>query len=513
MNRQKSKRNIMLIGILCVLIIVVTAAIAMYITSENGSKAYQKKLDLARQYISVEDYQGAIQAYAEAIYIDQNRTEAYIGLADTYILLNDYDSANYILQRGLTATRSAAIQDKLTTLAASPMAAAQNTAQPDQGEPDAKDKQAGQAAPVLNTAFLDKLATGRLTDFSHSYGSYQSLAPTASETYLEGTYKKLRFPDIGMECYYEGDTVDTESRPVEIHFKNLVYVFTGIQEGISFEELSGMGLQRLEVVHPKGKAMLSFIKDNYQVLVACDEEGNIEDVNAECYMILPEHEKKEENGTYTLSGVISDATTGDGIEGVHISLYMDNDKVAETSSNARGEYSFEDLQKGEFEISMEAEGYADLSADGFIYDYEVENVQNYMMSPEMADDQIRIILSWGAEPRDLDSHLIADNGEWCYFMNREISTANLDVDDMDGHGPETITITDIKGNYHYMVHDYTMSGQMSISGATVTIYKGNNLVETINVPAGIDNLWDVCWIRDGEIEIVNANAPSDGFNP
>jgi hypothetical protein len=93
---------------------------------------------------------------------------------------------------------------------------------------------------------------------------------------------------------------------------------------------------------------------------------------------------------------------------------------------------------------------------------------------EVARD-VRIILNWGSredQVRDADSHLAcacADGGRHVYFRNRvhEISghKAELDVDDTDWGGPETITLTNpASGSYLYWVHDY--SGPPALLGAS-----------------------------------------------
>ena len=79
---------------------------------------------------------------------------------------------------------------------------------------------------------------------------------------------------------------------------------------------------------------------------------------------------------------------------------------------------------------------------------------------------VRIILNWGSredQVRDADSHLAcacADGGRHVYFRNRvhEIAghAVELDVDDTDWGGPETITLTQpVTGSYTYWVHDYS----------------------------------------------------------
>ena len=79
----------------------------------------------------------------------------------------------------------------------------------------------------------------------------------------------------------------------------------------------------------------------------------------------------------------------------------------------------------------------------------------YAISPVMRNlDGMRIVLNWGASPSDLDSHLVYP-GNHVYFSQKEGTDANLDVDDTDSYGPETITIERKHSGerYVYAVHN------------------------------------------------------------
>lgn len=137
---------------------------------------------------------------------------------------------------------------------------------------------------------------------------------------------------------------------------------------------------------------------------------------------------------------------------------------------------------------------------------------SYALSPVMKGlDSIRVVLSWGRTPFDLDSHMVYP-GNHLYFSRKNGSNGNLDVDDTDSYGPETITITKRESgqNYVYAVHDFSDQGEpdttnLSSSQAKVFVYVGESLVRTYYVPAGKNgNLWTVFKINgSGEIEDIN----------
>ncbi len=109
-----------------------------------------------------------------------------------------------------------------------------------------------------------------------------------------------------------------------------------------------------------------------------------------------------------------------------------------------------------------------------------------------------MVLTWGKAPRDLDSHMIFP-GNNIFFNNKKGTDAELDVDDTDSFGPETITLQKkhYGESYVYAVHDYSNSGsptssELSNSEAKVFVYMGQSLVRTYYVPQNrTGNLWTV----------------------
>lgn len=137
----------------------------------------------------------------------------------------------------------------------------------------------------------------------------------------------------------------------------------------------------------------------------------------------------------------------------------------------------------------------------------------YAISPVMTNlDGMRIVLNWGATPRDLDSHLLFLN-DHVYFMQKNGTDALLDVDQTNSYGPETITINRKHDGvrYVYAVHNYSNrydpnSDQLSKSGAKVFVYVGQTLIRTYYVPVNtVGNLWTVFAVTEsGEFQDINA---------
>lgn len=136
----------------------------------------------------------------------------------------------------------------------------------------------------------------------------------------------------------------------------------------------------------------------------------------------------------------------------------------------------------------------------------------YALSPNMTNlDGLRVVLNWGAKPKDLDSHMAYPENH-IFWNNRKGEAAYLDVDDTTSFGPETITIDSKKSgqSYVYAVHDYSdrnlpSSPSLSQSGAKVMVYVGQSLVRSYYVPQNVTgNLWTVFRVTgEGEFQDIN----------
>ena len=87
--------------------------------------------------------------------------------------------------------------------------------------------------------------------------------------------------------------------------------------------------------------------------------------------------------------------------------------------------------------------------------------------------------------------------------------AKLDTDDIDGYGPETITISQaFAGTYAYYIKNFNgASDGLKNSSAVAQVYSGESCTATIiEVPTDTEGLyWHVCNIdgASGDITVVN----------
>ncbi|WP_420589592.1 tetratricopeptide repeat protein [Bacterioplanoides sp.] len=183
-----------------------------------------------------------------------------------------------------------------------------------------------------------------------------------------------------------------------------------------------------------------------------------------------------------LSAVVKDQT----IEDAKVTWQRNGDssKRAVTSSAGKAKVPADLIDDAETTMIINKPGYSTLVVKCPCDDF------TYALSPVMQNlDGLRAVLTWGATPRDLDSHLSYPNNH-VYYVDKTGTNANLDVDDTDSFGPETITIEQKHDGerYVYAVHDYTNGSRnrkdskaMGFSNARVEVYVGQTLIRTYRV--------------------------------
>lgn len=231
------------------------------------------------------------------------------------------------------------------------------------------------------------------------------------------------------------------------------------------------------------------------------------------------------SGVGSISGQITDALTGNALSAALLSFRSginatNGSVLAETSTDLTGSYTLLDtLQTGHYTCEINLSGYVINYFTVLVLGGQLTGNQNASISPTLPPGETRIVLSWGASPWDLDSHItgpISDNSSQrfhVYFANPGRAASQpftlLDVDDTSSFGPETITIkSQFQGLYRYSVHDFTNRGLLTstglaTSGAKVTVYRGTDSPRVFNVPSGIGTLWTVFELDGAIINPVN----------
>lgn len=226
------------------------------------------------------------------------------------------------------------------------------------------------------------------------------------------------------------------------------------------------------------------------------------------------------------SGVITNAITGLPLE--NVALYVRNgwnntnvgDLIDIGFTDSNGAWRF-DLPVGNYTLYATMDGFIGTVINIFVTE-NGSTEQNGSISPVVTSGDYRVVLTWGENPRDLDSHLQqrysnGGLGYHVYFSDKTPSSyCNLDVDDTTSYGPETVTLTSQDGDtYYYYVHRYSDSGDLGTSSALVRIYRGDMMLGNFNVPTDQANnrYWNVFAIKNGQLIVRNTitNSPETTY--
>jgi hypothetical protein len=231
------------------------------------------------------------------------------------------------------------------------------------------------------------------------------------------------------------------------------------------------------------------------------------------------------SGAGNVSGRILNALNGIGVSGLTVNLreginVTSGTIVATTLTGDDGFYNFTNLNAGNYSAEVSGTGYNITYFTVICIGGTTTANQDATITPILSSGETRIILTWGAMPSDLDSHLTGPLPDGTRFHMYYPYAENwgspwpeyvtLDLDDVTSYGPETTTICQqIDGVYRYSVHDYTnrySSSNMALSssGAQVRVYRGSDLVATFNVPSNQGGtLWTVFELSEDTITPIN----------
>ena len=287
-----------------------------------------------------------------------------------------------------------------------------------------------------------------------------------------------------------------------------------------------------ELILQAGTYHVAISADGYKPFAYADVVVTEEEVK---YLDIAMLVEESDNST-ELSGYAINALTGDNISDVTVKLrpgwdrktgalakIYGTDTDAVTTTNSYGCYSLE-MEEGTYTAEFSKEGFVTGYANVVCFEGNSTS-QDGSMTPILNENEYRIVLTWGEDPWDLDSHLSGPRNEdgdrfHVYFSNRSatastedgnVTVAKLDHDDTSSYGPETITLIKLSNDsvYHYAVHDFTNrysseSKALSMSGAKIVVYHGNSVIATFNVPINkVGTVWNVFDIQGNQLIPVN----------
>lgn len=498
-----------------IVVAIVCIFVGIFILNKKSKQTrYEEKIKMADKYFVELDYDSAIVAYNEALEINDEDEEVYIQLAIIYEATGDINGADQILAKGYQRTRSSRIRElRENLLKYGSIYEEMNHAASDSNS----DKN---GVITLNEDVLNNIINFGYQDFEQCYGSGVISRENGNDVisiYYDSADLKLIYVNGATDIFDRNTRIPYgNTKPTYIQIGQMSTLFTGFTDVISYDKICELFNSDIAIKNSQNRNYLDIFYNGCELQLECDVDGNINVASTWNNIVPPDAGKDSLDNTFdgTASGKIINASTGYGIPDVKLTFREGIDNqfgqvVAETKTDSQGEYSI-NLKEGKYTVCAEATGFTTEYFEINIVKGMTMSAQNFTMSNQLASGQTRIVLEWGATPSDLDSHLVTNNGEVSY-QNMSISNvASLDVDDMTGYGPETITINDVSnGTYHFYVEDFTNSGNSSSSalgnsGATVKVYMSNESEPRVfHVPANAGYIWDVFTIENGQIKEIN----------
>merc|ERR1712038_1209536 len=201
--------------------------------------------------------------------------------------------------------------------------------------------------------------------------------------------------------------------------------------------------------------------------LACPEEST-ETENQHC----------ETNPCCSTSVIVTDATSGDAIEGAQVTFTIGDEAAQTLDSGSDGTVALGSLEmQTGVAVKIQKQFYDD-NNDAIVVGDSCGSPIDMPMNPQSIDG--RIVLTWSSDaPKDLDVYMPSNQQCDLKYNNKACGQNTLDKDNTKGGstgGPETIAIKEYAddGKYMVYVHQYSRSGSMCTARAKVTIYPGNS---------------------------------------
>ncbi|MBE6949024.1 MAG: hypothetical protein E7456_04180 [Ruminococcaceae bacterium] len=374
---------------------------------------------------------------------------------------------------------------------------------------------------VANDGTKLKVDNGKITlpDATASSGVYI----TATYLHTDGKTYSTTFRVLISGSVLEGkvSAYDTDASTSELEGAT-VKLYSGSNTTTPLSTIKTDESGKFSFNIAKGNYTLVISADGYRTLTSSQTVADDEIKYTEHILLMD----NSQSGLGSAGGTVMNALDGKGLSNVTIKLRNDWNNTSgpyceyETTTSSSGRYTIENMPVGYYTVEASRHGYVTGYTNIIVLSDAERSDFDFTITPTLNEDEIRIVLTWGSSPSDLDSHLIGrtpSNGTFnVYYSDKEyhydgVEMANLDVDDTSSYGPETITILEnIYGTYTYAVHNYSnrnssSSTALSFSGAVVRVFVGSVQVAEYNVPTDqVGTYWTVFEIaRNGRILPIN----------
>ena len=182
-----------------------------------------------------------------------------------------------------------------------------------------------------------------------------------------------------------------------------------------------------------------------------------------------------------ITGTVTDASTGLPLAGAFVTVVGAN---LTAGTAADGTFTFLCAPAGAQTLSTSLTGYGTRTDPVTVPSAGTVDIAIALnpVSSCASANEVKIVLTWGASPSDLDSHLSGPDIEnvgqtrfhLAYYNPDPVTYASLDVDDTSSFGPETVTVGRVAagfvaGDYHYWIDNFSRSPEYTGSSAVVTL--------------------------------------------
>lgn len=497
---------------------------AVFFYASTGSKAakYNEYISQGDKYLVSMDYENAAIAYQDAIELDPKREKGYENLAQVYIAQSDYTRAREVALEGIKATNGKKLIVIWGVIGDREAEKEKEDIIPISLSFEEGDEKLVVGDPILSEDTLLRAASYVYRDYVREFG-----APQVTET---GGRLYLTFAGFPGQCVYfdkEDDNYivdETTGLPFEnrkpnfITFPDLQGLFVNFSGEMTGEQFKSLVGQKILPVWNEAEGRYEVTVNCYNCTLSLEtgEEGNVS--SSAWNELYPQDSGEEEEEEIAQSGRIINAVTGKGVRAtlkVRPSGQKRGEAIETVNVSSNGQYEL-GLSEGNYMLEVSSSGFITEYFELDIKEGVSKKNENYVISPELEEGEIRIVLEWNSKPVDLDAYLSGnlDDGTRIWtgqnnMVSRDRSgdiAASLDVDDRNGYGPETITIYNYNGSFEYHVHDYKHEGVLGQYGATVRVYMpGESSPTVIQAPSGLTNIWNVLRIDHGKLQVVNSD--------
>ncbi len=490
------KRKILLIVLSSLLVIVIGIIAYMLINNHMVESQYTASISQADRYLQDKNYEDALVAYKQALELDPDSEEPYLGLANTYVAMGDTSKAVSILNQGLERIGSSKIKNLLNQLG-NLNANAKDLSTKDSDE------------LTFNANFEQKIVNYTYEDFKEEFGSVES-ATMDSEGYLEVVHK-----DLKAVCYYKNTSdnqkiVNTSKKlpyksamPERIQLKSLQLLFNNWEGYVSLDNLELLVGKQLTPKKEDGKYVVEFEVGDYTMKMETDKDGKITSDNAWNELTL-ENANQEESGKSNVEGVITNEETKELVKNATLTFTPQDQEATEetTTTDSNGAFQIE-LTPGKYVIIIKADDFEDKEIEFEVQEGENYSGEEFEITPGIAEGTVKIVTQW--ENKSVDIHLHLDGFTPHLGHIRVCNTSSIydggmtewERSETSEYVTETVTIKNTwNWGWIFKIENKGQGGIKAIDGATVKVYIPGKPVTTITLDCSnfpdIDNGWYVC---------------------